>query len=417
VRWRPAPKLHVYVALVSAAFVAGLASGRVEPVVLAAPLALAVAVGLAAAGPAAVELGVELAHARITEGDTVALDVTVSAPRGLPHVEVVVDIPAGLAALAPGPARGLALRAGEPRRLEFALRSSRWGSYELGEVVVRACSPLGLLETDGHSTGRLPLVVYPRPETLRRLVRAQQVQTAPGLQLAAVKGEGIEFADARPFVPGDRVREVNWRITARRGAVWVNQRHPERSTDLVLFLDTFGDPTLPAAVRAASSLAAGYLVQRDRVGLIGFGGVLRWIRPGVGLRQEYLLIDALLATRVFPSVAWKGITLLPPRVLPPKALVVAVSPLEDDRALTALLDLRDRGIDLVILEVSPLACMSAPTDEAEALAQRLWRLRRAELRDRYRDLGIPTVEWSEGKPLAAAIEEVRAWPRCSRRVG
>ena len=71
-------KLHVYVALVSAAFVAGLASGRVEPVVLAAPLALAVAVGLAAAGPAAVELGVELAHARITEGDTVALDVTVS---------------------------------------------------------------------------------------------------------------------------------------------------------------------------------------------------------------------------------------------------------------------------------------------------------------------------------------------------
>ena len=97
---------------------------------------------------------------------------------------------------------------------------------------------------------------------------------------------------------------------------------------------------MPAGLRAASSVVAAYLAHRDRVGLIGFGGILRWVRPGTGLRQQYLLIDALLATRTFPSVAWKGITLLPPWVLPPKALVVALSPLEDDRALRALMDLR-----------------------------------------------------------------------------
>ena len=79
--------------------------------------------------------------------------------------------------------------------------------------------------------------------------------------------------------------------------------------------------------------------------------------------------------------------------------------------------LRDRGIDLVIIEVSPVVDAPAPTDQAEALAQRLWRLRRAMLRDRYRDVGIPTVEWRECTPLATAIEEVRAWPRGSRRAG
>jgi uncharacterized protein (DUF58 family) len=417
VRWRPAPKLNVYVALVSAGFVIGLASGRVEPVALVAPLALAVAVGLAATPLAAMNLVVELDRNRVTAGDTVVLVVTLTAVRGLPHLEIAVDIPAGLTVTEPGPVRGLAVRAGEPRRLEFVLRSRQWGSYALGDVVVRARSPLGLLVSDGYYTGRLPLAVYPRPEMLLRLVRARQTQTAPGLQLATVRGDGIEFADARPFLPGDQIREVNWRITARRGALWVNQRHPDRSTDLVVFLDTFGDATLPAAVHAASSLVAAYLAERDRVGLVGFGGTLRWVRPGTGLRQQYLLIDALLATRTFPSVAWKGITLLPPRVLPPMALVVAVSPLEDDRALAALVDLRDRGIDLVILEVSPLSHVPAPTDQADALAQRLWRLRRAVLRDRYRDLGIPTVAWREGTPLAVAIEEVRAWPRGSRRVG
>ena len=71
----------------------------------------------------------------------------------------------------------------------------------------------------------------------------------------------------------------------------------------------------------------------------------------------------------------------------------------------------------MILEVSPLESIPAPTDEAEALAQRLWRLRRAVLRDRYRDLGIPTVAWARCTPLATAIEEVRAWPRGSRRAG
>jgi uncharacterized protein (DUF58 family) len=415
--WRPGPKLPVYVALVSAGFVTGLASGRVESVVLVAPLALAIAMGLAATQPVALDVTVELGKTRVTEGDTVALNVTVTTPTGLPRLEVALDVPAELAVSEPGPARGLALRAGEQRRLGFALQTRRWGSYELGEVVVRARSPLGLLESYGHYAGRLPLVVYPRPETLRRLVAAHHTQTAPGLHFAPVKGEGIEFADARPFVTGDRVREINWRISARRGAPWVNQRHPERSTDLVVFLDTFGEATLPAASRAANALVAAYLGQRDRVGLIGFGGVLRWVRPGTGLRQQYLVIDALLAARTFPSVAWKGITLLPPRVLPPRALVVALSPLEDDRALTALMDLRDRGIDLVIIEVSPVVHVPAPTDQPEALAQRLWRLRRAVLRDRYRDVGIPTVEWREGTPLATAIEEVRAWPRGSRRAG
>jgi uncharacterized protein (DUF58 family) len=415
--WRPGPKLPVYVALVSAGFVTGLASGRVEPVVLVAPLALAIAVGLAATQPVALDVTVELARARVTEGDTVALNVTVTTPTGLSQLEVALDVPAALAVAEPGPARGLALRAGDQRRLGFALQTRRWGSYELGEVVVRARSPLGLLESYGHYAGRLPLVVYPQPETLRRLVAPNQTQTAPGLHLAPVKGEGIEFADARPFVSGDRVREINWRITARRGAPWVNQRHPERSTDLVVFLDTFGDATLPAALRAANALVAAYLAQRDRVGLIGFGGTLRWVRPGTGLRQQYLVIDALLATRTFPSVAWKGITLLPPRVLPPRALVVALSPLDDDRALRALMDLRDRGFDLVIIEVSRGAHVRAPSDQAEALAQQFWRLRRAMLRDRYRDVGIPTVEWHECTPLATAIEEVRAWPRSSRRVG
>ena len=48
--------------------------------------------------------------------------------------------------------------------------------------------------------------------------------------MARAKGDGIEFADIRPFVPGDRVRRINWRASARRPGLWVNESHPERNT-------------------------------------------------------------------------------------------------------------------------------------------------------------------------------------------
>ena len=69
--------------------------------------------------------------------------------------------------------------------------------------------------------------------------------------------------------------------------------------------------------------------------------------------QRYRLIDALLETGVEFSYAWKDVNIIPARTLPPKALVIAVTPLLDERSIMALHDLRARGHDLAIVEVSP----------------------------------------------------------------
>jgi uncharacterized protein (DUF58 family) len=246
---------------------------------------------------------------------------------------------------------------------------------------------------------------------LRQLVRPLETQAAAGTQLARHKGDGMEFADMRPFTFGDRVREINWRATARRGELWVNERHPDRTGDVVLLLDAFADATLPDAVRAAHTLTSAYLRQLDRVGLVSFGGVMRTVRPSAGLRQQYLIVDALLASQVFKSFAWKDVGVVPPRVLPAKALVVALSPLDDERALTALVDLRARGADLVIVEVSPEPLVQPERTPAGSAALRLWTLERSRRRDRYRALGVPVVEWRPERPLTEVLREVQAWPR------
>jgi uncharacterized protein (DUF58 family) len=227
----------------------------------------------------------------------------------------------------------------------------------------------------------------------------------------------VEFADLRLFAPGDRVRSINWRASARRDELVVNERHPERNADVILFLDTFADArsggrsTLDLAVRATATLAARYLERRDRVGLVSFGGVLRWLTPGMGSTQRYRIVDALLESEIVFNYAWKDVSIIPSRVLPPQALVVAVTPLLDDRAVEALADLRARRYDLAIVEVSPIGFTEPGESEADKLAHRLWVLRRDEIRARYERLGVAVASWSDDAPLDAVLEGVRAFRR------
>ena len=205
-----------------------------------------------------------------------------------------------------------------------------------------------------------------------------------------------------------------------RQALYVNEQHPERNSDVVMFLDSFAEvrhrdeSTLDAAVRAAATLAEHYLSTRDRVGFVSFGAVVRWLTPGAGDVQRYRMIEALIETEIAFSFAWRDIHTLPARSLTPQALVIALTPLLDQRGLGAVLDLRRRGFDLVIVEISPLALTASDRNSLDALATRFWRLSRDAVRFRFEESGVAVVEWDGQAPLAAAIEEVRSFRRYAR---
>jgi uncharacterized protein (DUF58 family) len=255
---------------------------------------------------------------------------------------------------------------------------------------------------------------------LRSLVQPFETQVFAGNHVAREKAEGIEFADLRPFVAGDRVRRVNWRASARRGELWVNEHHAERNSDVVIFVDAFAEvgelptSTLDDAVRAAATLAVRYLRQRDRVAFVSFGGAVSWLGPGSGTRQLYRIVDSMLDTQIAQNSFWRDIDAIPRRTLPPRALVLALSPLLDDRGVSALIDLRARGFDVALFEISPLPFMPAAADEVEEAALRIWRLRREALRGTLEAAGIAVAVWDEERPLVAAVEEVRAFREHAR---
>ena len=163
--------------------------------------------------------------------------------------------------------------------------------------------------------------------------------------------------------------------------------------------------TLDLGVRAAASLAAAYLARKDRVGLISYGGTIDWVKPGTGRVQYERLADTLVRASVVFTYVSKDLAFVPPRVLPPHALVIPVTPLLDPRFTKATLDLAARGFDVVVLVVSPVDVTRSMLTQSllDDLACRLWTLERHARLDEFRRHGIVVLEWRPSEALELAL--------------
>ena len=411
------PRLAAYLAVGAGALVASLLTGRAALAAFGAPL-LAIAAGAVwLARPPDLPLrAARLTPAQALEGDELHVELDLDVPAG-PARSGRVDIALGMA----GPVATRDGHGGPPawtvvpgggHRLLGDLPTTGWGRVTMGGATIRAYGPLDLV----HWTWMVPLGptvrVLPRPAALSALLDPPP-RGAAGRHPSRARGSGLDFAELRPLMPGDRVSDVNWRASARRGppgpGLLVNVRHPERSGDVVLLLDTAADltadgaeraPWLPRAAQAAWAVAQAHLGSHDRVGLVTFGGYTSWISRDSGRRAAYALLDKLLAARP-ASTAARSLAWLPVRLLPADAAIVAITPLHAPQVGEALVDLRRRGrrVAALVVDTSDLL----PEDTALDAARRLWTVELARRTDLLAKVGIVTATWSAGTPLAQAV--------------
>ena len=351
----------------------------------------------------------------LVEGEVFEVVLRVVSRAECPDLEVILPLPAALKLQGKGARKRLALSAGKERTVIVALKAERWGVHSIGRVGLRARGYGGWLVFEQVVDSRLSVLVHPAHERVRTALAPRETQVFSGNHVARAAGDGIEFFGVRPYTRGDSVRHVNWRVTSRRRDLHVNEFHPERNTEIVLFIDTFsavgppGDGSLDRAVRGAASLAALYLRHRDRVGLVGFGGTLSWLTGGLGGAHGHRIAEYLLTLRATLSYAWKDIATLPPGTLPAYSFVVAFSPLIDDRAVSALADLHARRYSLLLIDTlweDQIPHSVSPEDE---VAERVWRLKRAAVRHELASAGIPVVQWPREGGLEAALWAARRY--------
>jgi uncharacterized protein (DUF58 family) len=126
-----------------------------------------------------------------------------------------------------------------------------------------------------------------------------------GLHRSPRKGFSVEFAEHRPYMPGDDLRYLDWRIAGRADRWVVKQFEEETNARAMLVLDVSasmqwaGDPArltkLAYAERLASAMALLLLRQRDAVGLVRFDAALRDVVPPRSQRGQWRRLVAAFA--------------------------------------------------------------------------------------------------------------------------
>ena len=406
-------RLLPYCLVAVGALAAALLGGRPGLVAIAVPFLLALALGLRRRGPVRISARIELETEQVLEGDVVEgrIDLRWSGPL---DARVVIHRPHGTAAEVEQPLSWEVPAAPGSTRLPFRLRATRWGRRPAGELWVRMRAADGLLLWTGKVATLPTLRVLPSGERLTRLLDPPEARTVLGAHRSRRQGEGHEFAALRPYAPGDRLRNLNWRATARHRRPYVNRQHQEVSGDVVIVVDAFGDGSeasevaIARAARAGWALASAHLRVNDRVGLAAPGSAVRWLPPAAGRRAKYALFETLLGVgdltaRVSVADDSGGIG----GPVPAAALLIALTDLHDQRMLRTVQRWAARGRSVVVALMDATDRLGEVATSAEGVARRLWALEVDGRRRQLVSLGIPVVTVSGGAPIGPAVSALR----------
>jgi uncharacterized protein (DUF58 family) len=402
VEFRPTPRLRRLATIAAMGVLAAIVSARGELAVVAVLPLVVLTMSPRSSLPRSVGVLVHLHPLRCVEDDELALTVRTDAP-GTDRVEALVELPAHTEGrLEKTDERG------ETTTAQWLVIPRRWGRYRTGPLRLRITAAHGLYT----ATLDVPLpdiVVYPGGSPLARAVAPRELPARFGEHPSRAAGSGVEFAGVRPYVDGDRRRDIDWRTSARHQQLFVRQYAAERSFAVVVVLDVgvdAGEPgrsSLDLTVRAATGLAQTYLAAHDRVGVVSLGGSLRWLVPGTGTRQLHRVAESVMEVRLDDGQVGGGIDWVPQAALPAGAFVCVVSPLLDDRALEAVRDLRARGFGMVVVDVLTTEPTVAGRSELGQLALRVWRMDRESVRAELARLGVPLLEWDGTGDLSGGL--------------
>lgn len=171
-------------------------------------------------------------------------------------------------------------KAGEEKKFNFSLRPVERGEYHFGDIIIYAKSLLGFLSRRFSSNAEQMVPVYPSFFQMRKydlIARDAQTNEAGTKKLRKL-GLSLEFEHVKEYTRGDDIRIINWKATARKGGLMVNNYLDERSQQVFCIVDKgrlmkmpFNELSLlDYAINASLVMCNVSLRRHDRFGLITF---------------------------------------------------------------------------------------------------------------------------------------------------
>lgn len=154
--------------------------------------------------------------------------------------------------------------------------------------------------------------ILKRVELLQLEARKHAITIMRGNYRTKLPGKGLEFMEARKYVTGESIREIDWSITARMNEPYVRVFHEERERDVYLALDIspsmhYGwqdHRKIEYAVEIAASLAYSVTSSRDRLGLISYSDKIHDFIPPRRGEAAFLQIIKTCYKRAITDAAY-----------------------------------------------------------------------------------------------------------------
>lgn len=230
--------------------------------------------------------------------------------------------------------------------ITFRLFPKHRGNAHFGAPHLRVVSPLGLWRCLHRIGPGQDVKVFPDFSQLLGYTLSATDRRAPavGSIRKRRRGEGTDFRQLREYRQGDSMRSIDWKATARLQKPISREYQEERDQQVVFLLDTgrrmlSEDGAYTHFDHALNAvLTLGFLAQKqgDAVGLMSFGGEMRWISPykgRIGLDRLLSGVYDLQPAEVAPDYT-QAATMLLSR-LKKRAFIVLITNLrdEDDKAM------------------------------------------------------------------------------------
>ncbi|CAN5132043.1 DUF58 domain-containing protein [soil metagenome] len=198
----------------------------------------------------------------------------------------------------------ITMKAGASEVLVYDLRPVKRGEYSFGAVNVLVSSPLKILARKFSFSGDKMVPVYPSYIQMRKyeLLAISNRLTEVGIKKIRKIGQNQEFELIKEYVSGDDIRTINWKASARKSRLMVNQYQDERSQQVYSLIDKGrvmqmpfnGLSLLDYAINATLVISNIAIKKFDKAGLITFQDTVGTILPASRRNNQMSVIQEVL---------------------------------------------------------------------------------------------------------------------------
>lgn len=283
----------------------------------------------------------------------------------------------------------------------FEARARVRGPQEVGPLSLRNWSPSRLWALESHVQEAETVEVVPRRQDVADVLLASRtLRPMQGRFQINRPAHGFDFFALREYQSSDTMRSVNWKATARRDELIVNQRQMETQTEMLILLDArvvagagpMGRTPLDRGCRLALGLFADAVSNRDTVHFLAYGDGLDEMPP---IREDRVVVMENMLSRLRADgktgarAAWDQAK----RDLRSAGPVIIITSAEADPSLP------DAVQDMLAREHPTMILSPEPTDDLAPDLREGRRLSRFAALDHLRNMGATAVDWKDAEHL------------------